>query len=100
METHFQLGEAIARVVKEPPKPMDIKITDIVKGTTAVFDFYRAGKLYYTVETDTAIYKFGIPVTDEQEIGNATFNREEKALLLTRYIRKAIESDELSVVQK
>lgn len=36
-------------------------------------------------------FKFPVPISD---IGNATFNREEKALLMMRYIRKHIETIE------
>lgn len=50
------------------------------------FDYYRDGSLWYRTEHDEL---FSVPIED---IGNATFNHEEKALLLMRYMRKFNES--------
>lgn len=50
------------------------------------FDYYRDGSLWYRTEFDEL---FSVPIED---IGNATFNCEEKALLLMRYMRKFNES--------
>ena len=57
-------------------------IKDIVKGNNAHFVFFRDKALFY--ETDDG-FQFPIPVDDA---GSATFNAEEKAILLMRYIRK------------
>ncbi len=46
------------------------------------FDFYRAGLLYYTTEFNEI---FSVPVDD---VGDATFNSNEKAIMLMRYMRK------------
>lgn len=51
-----------------------------------LFDFYRAGLLYYTTEFGES---FSVPITD---VGDATFNNDEKAILLMRYMRKWNES--------
>jgi len=59
-----------------------MKIKDIVKNQNAHFVFYRDGALFY--ETDNG-FQFPVPVDDA---GSATFNKEEKAILLMRYIRK------------
>jgi len=56
-----------------------------IKGTVK-FQFYRAGHLYYKTETDVT---FPVPVSD---CGEATFQAEEKAILLMRYIRKHLEA--------
>lgn len=56
-----------------------------IKGT-AKFQFYRAGHLYYKTETDLV---FPVPLSD---CGEATFQAEEKAILLMRYIRKHLEN--------
>ena len=61
-----------------------MNIKDIVKIQNAHFVFYRDQCLFY--ETDSG-FQFAIPVTDA---GSATFNSEEKAILLMRYIRKHI----------
>lgn len=58
------------------------RIKDIVKNQRAHFVFYRDGALFY--ETDGG-FQFPIPVEDA---GSATFNADEKAILLMRYIRK------------
>jgi len=61
------------------------RIKDIVKGQQARFVFYRDRALFY--ETDGG-FRFPIPVDDA---GSATFNSEEKAILLMRYIRKHLD---------
>ncbi len=59
-----------------------MNIKDIVKGQNAHFVFYRDKALFY--ETDNG-FQFPVPIGDA---GSATFNSEEKAILLMRYIRK------------
>ena len=63
-------------------------IKDIVKNQNAHFVFYRDQCLFY--ETDNG-FQFPIPVEDA---GSATFNSEEKAILLMRYIRKHVDRTE------
>jgi hypothetical protein len=46
------------------------------------FQFYRDGQLLY--ETDSG-FKFPVPI---QDCGTAAFNRDDKAILFMRYIRK------------
>lgn len=46
------------------------------------FDFYRAGMLYYQTEFGEL---FSVPIDD---VGDATFNQNEKAIMLMRYMRK------------
>lgn len=54
----------------------------VTGGKVATFSHYRDGSLWYkTAQGDI----FPVPVDD---IGNATFNAEEKASLLMRYMRK------------
>lgn len=50
------------------------------------FQFYKQGNLYY--KTDLGLV-FPVPVED---IGEATFLNEDKALLFMRYIRKHIDA--------
>lgn len=62
---------------------MKYNIKEMVKDNKKVnFKFYRSGNLYYQTECG---FLFPVPVVD---IGDATFNNEEKAILLMRYIRK------------
>jgi len=73
----------------------DISIKDLVKNRTAKFIFYRSGVMYYTVTTEDKTYQFPVPLSD---IGDSTLGPEEKAILLMRFIRKAIENEELWLV--
>lgn len=68
-----------------------MKVQDFVlKGNMTTFRRYRKGYLYYAVEhLDThLIYEFPVPL---ENIGDATFNAVEKASMLMRYIRTAID---------
>ena len=59
----------------------------VVDGKKVYFQFYRSGILYYKTESG---FIFEVPVAD---CGDACFNREEKALLYMRWIRKQIEAN-------
>ena len=60
-----------------------INIKEMVTGgKTVTFKFYRDNQLFYETENG---FEFPVPVED---IGNATFLAEDKALLFMRYIRK------------
>lgn len=64
-------------------------LKDLVSNNKMVkFIFYRDGDLWYTTEDG---FKFPVPIKD---IGSATFNSEEKALLLMRYMRKYMQDVE------
>lgn len=63
-------------------------------GNVAEFEYYIDGNLWYSVlyATDSGLldnFKFPVPISD---IGNATFNRVEKAILMMRYIRKHLDT--------
>lgn len=60
-----------------------MNIKDLVKDNTVVFQFYRDGNLWY--QTVNHNFLFPVPISD---IGNATFHREDKAILFMRYIKK------------
>ena len=62
-----------------------MKMIDIVKDQQVHFDYYRDGELWY--KTDNG-FIFPVPVNDKREIGNATFQRDDKAIMFMRYIRK------------
>ncbi len=70
-----------------------IDLKTLVKDNAVHFARYRKGHLYYTIghwvtseRFDT--YEFPVPIED---VGDATFNQHEKAILFMRYIRKAQE---------
>ena len=67
-----------------------MKIKEIVKGNTVRFLRYRKGVAYYAVRVaaEDADYAFPVPLDD---IGDATLEAEDKAMLFMRYIRKALE---------
>jgi hypothetical protein len=78
-----------------------INIKDIVKNNNiAKMDYAIAGNLYYKVETDDYQYIFSINMKDENDVGTATFNSEEKAITLMRWIRKAICNGTLVAIKK
>ena len=60
------------------------KLIDIVKGTTAKLEFCRGGKLFYSVCVEDTKYTFPIDVTDRNEVGDATFQLEDKASIFMR----------------
>jgi len=61
-------------------------IKDMVsEGKVARFAYYRDEALHYETEDG---FLFPIPI---DETGSATYNKEEKAMLLMRYIRKHVD---------
>lgn len=60
-------------------------LKDHIKGKVN-FQYYRDNNLYYITETGLT---FPVPIED---IGNATFLNEDKAMLFMRYIRKFLDS--------
>ena len=74
-----------------------MNIKDMVKDNKKVrFSFYRDKELWYKTECG---FEFSVPIDD---IGNATFLAEDKAILFMRYIRKhmeMIEKEKASVAQ-
>ena len=66
-----------------------LKLTDhVAKGQLAHFKFARFGSLFY--ETDAGLV-FEIPASEQD---NGTFNVEEKAITLLKWIRKQLEKNE------
>lgn len=64
-----------------------INIKDLVKNNNTVhFQYLRDGDMWY--KTDKFGFIFPVPLDD---IGNATFMRDDKAILFMRYIRKHME---------
>lgn len=83
-----------------------ITVKDLVKDNKyAEFARYFDGSLWYRIylvvdrgtHSQSEIYEFPVPVSD---IGNATFNVTEKAILLMRYIRKSMEDLTLLQITK
>ena len=64
-------------------------LKQIVKGNQAHFSHYRAGHLYYNVKVEGEQFSFPVPIED---VGDATFLNQDKAIIMMRYIRKALEA--------
>lgn len=65
-------------------------LKEIVKDNEVYFSHYRASHLYYKVNVNGKVYMFTVPIED---IGDATFEAKDKAMLFMRYIRKALEDN-------
>lgn len=59
-----------------------------------------AGNVYYQIHAGDIIYQFCIDTTDKDDAGTTSFLAEYKPITLMRYIRKAIEKDELIMFKK
>lgn len=68
----------------------DFDIKEMVKDNQVHFSFYRANVLYYEIEHRDKTYIFPVPIED---IGEATFHSEDKAIYFMRYIRQAIKNN-------
>jgi len=65
-----------------------MNIKDIVKDNTVRFVRYRQGIVYYGVDVPAdGAYVFPVPLED---IGDATLELEDRAIMFMRYIRRAI----------
>jgi hypothetical protein len=73
-----------------PADSKHMNIKEIVKDNHVRFLRYRQGVMYYAVAVPGVAneYMFPVPVTD---IGDATLEAQEKAIMFMRYIRKAME---------
>ncbi len=65
-----------------------MNIKDVVKDNTIHFLKYRQGHIYYSIKVQEVNYSFPVPLDD---IGDATFDRNDKAIRFMRWIRKALE---------
>ena len=82
----------------EQKKSTDMEIKQIVKGNKAVFTHYKLGHLYYDVvdKDGERICSVPVDVFNEEDIGQATYPAEVKAISLMRYIRKAQKEEKLA----
>lgn len=65
-------------------------LKELVQGKVH-FEYYRSGHLYYSCSSDPS-FVFLVPISDT---GEASFNKEDKAMLFMRYIRKHIKNLEV-----
>jgi hypothetical protein len=71
------------RQVLKMDKKSNTFLKECIKGKV-IFQYYRKGNLYYLCENGFA---FPVPTSD---CGDASFNREDKAMMFMRYIRKEL----------
>lgn len=69
-------------------KKIDIPIKDIINNNTVRFLYYRHQIIYYSITVQGHDYSFPVPLED---VMDATLNAEEKAIMMMRYIRKALD---------
>lgn len=67
-------------------------LKELVKDKRVHFSHYRKGFMYYLVDHDGQTFQFPVPLDD---VGDATLLKEDKAMLFMRYIRKAINNQQL-----
>jgi hypothetical protein len=62
-----------------------MNIKEMVKDKKVKFLFYKENELWYTTECG---FEFPVPISD---VGTASMNAEDKAIMFMRWIRKHIE---------
>jgi hypothetical protein len=74
----------------------EISIKTLVSnGNMAKFSHAIAGVLYYRIDLEDESYQFCVDMNDKDDVGTATFNSEEKAIHLMRYLNKSKKSGDL-----
>ena len=77
-----------------------MNLKDIIKDNKVFFLYGREGKLYYGIDYLDKTYQFPVPFSDSDEVGTATFTKEDKAIYFMRYIRKAIDNNDFIETNK
>lgn len=67
-------------------------IKDLIKDNVVTFSYLRKGVAYYNVSFENITYVFPVSLED---IGDATLLKEDKAIMFMRYMRKALDNNEL-----
>jgi hypothetical protein len=71
-------------------------VTEMVKnGNMANYDCCIGSKLMYDYIVDDIKYTVPVDVSERAEVGDATFNKQEKVMFLMRWINKSIKTNEL-----
>ncbi len=60
-------------------------LKEMIENKKVTFQFYRDHELWYETEDG---FKFPVPI---QDVGTGVFNREDKAILFMKWIRKHME---------
>lgn len=71
-------------------------VTQMVKdGNMATLDCCIGSNLMYNYVVEDLMYTVPVDVSERAEVGDATFNIQEKVMFLMRWINKAIKNDKL-----
>jgi hypothetical protein len=71
-------------------------IKEMVKDQNKAYLVHFQGtKLVYRFNVNNYEYIFPIEISDKNEVGDAVFELEHKAITLMRYIKKSIDSEEI-----
>lgn len=71
-------------------------VTEMVRNSNmADYDCCIGSNLMYSYIVDDIKYTVPVDVSDRAEVGDATFNKQEKVMFLMRWINKAIKKNEL-----
>lgn len=74
---------------------MQVNIKDLIKGGNVYFEFFRDNTFYYICTDGTNKYRFPVPLND---IGSGCLLSKDKAVYFMRYMRKAIENNEMQKI--
>ena len=86
METYNKIEKGIGPTIEEYLGDYNISIKDMVKNKTVTFMFYKEKELWYITEDG---FEFPVPIDD---VGTASMNKTDKAILYMRWIRKHLET--------
>ena len=65
-----------------------MKVTDLIRGKTAVFVEFHSGNLFYEIDGE---FRFPVPV---EELHGASISAEEKASVFMKWIKRAVKQIE------
>ncbi len=74
-----------------------ISIREIIKGTTAKFEYAACQKIYYKIIGENSTYIFPVDLSDIDDVGTTRFEAEYKSITLLRYINKSVKNGELVI---
>lgn len=83
-------------------------VTQLTK-QQAQLQFYKSGVLTYSIRIaedkeigaiHVTTYTFPIDITDKKDVGEGRFNRDEKAIMLLRWINRAIKDGTIQVKEE
>lgn len=77
-----------------------VSVKDIVKGTTAKFEYASCQKIWYKIITEDKTYLFPVDLSDLDDVGTTRFESEYKSIYLMRWVRKSVENGDIVIYPK